>query len=151
MQEARFERHRVDLRSVLQPGMPLLLCREVQIGQILNNLLNNAFDAIVELDTPERWISIAAQQKNGAIEIDITDSGLGIDEEARQHLMEPFFTTKTRGLGMGVGLSLSRAIANEHGGTLELSQDRAHTCFRLVLPLHHEETPAPEFHLVGSL
>ncbi len=144
MQETRFDRHRVELRSDLQPGIPLLLCREVQVGQIVTNLLNNAFDAIVELDCPERWISIAGRQNGDFIEIDITDSGFGIDEDAREHMMEPFFTTKTRGLGMGVGLSLSRAIADEHGGTLELSQDRTHTCFRLTLPLQHEDALAAE-------
>ena len=49
--------------------------------------------------------------------------------------MEPFFTTKEFNLGMGVGLSLSRAIAQDHGGTLSLSKDTEHTCFRLVLPI----------------
>jgi signal transduction histidine kinase/PAS domain-containing protein len=146
MQEARFARHEIELRVALDPGLPLILCREVQIGQILTNLLNNAFDALVEQNCPERWVQVAVRQLDQSLQIDVTDSGLGIDEDARKHLMEPFFTTKTRGLGMGVGLSLSRAIATEHGGTLELSQDRIHTCFRLTLPLLHEDSPAPMAH-----
>jgi C4-dicarboxylate-specific signal transduction histidine kinase len=132
----------VELRSHVAADLPLILCREVQIGQIVTNLLNNAFDAITQQDCPERWVSVNTTLANEAIEIDVSDSGFGIDEESRKHLMEPFFTTKTRGLGMGVGLSLSRAIANEHGGTLELCPEVMHTCFRLVLPLKTDKHSA---------
>jgi signal transduction histidine kinase len=52
--------------------------------------------------------------------------------------MEPFFTTKELGGGMGIGLSLSRAIAQEHGGSLTLCCDVKNTCFRLVLPIQPE-------------
>jgi signal transduction histidine kinase/PAS domain-containing protein len=115
MQEGRFARHHVELRSQVAADLPLIVCREVQIGQIVTNLLNNSFDAITQQNCPERWVRVDTILTNDAIEINVSDSGFGIDEEARKHLMEPFFTTKTRGLGMGVGLSLSRAIANEHG------------------------------------
>ena len=54
--------------------------------------------------------------------------------------MEPFFTTKELGWGMGVGLSLSRAFVQDHDGTLTLCADTEHTCFRLVLPA----SPIPE-------
>jgi signal transduction histidine kinase len=49
--------------------------------------------------------------------------------------MEPFFTTKEVGKGMGLGLSLSRNIAEEHSGKLELTEESGHTCFRLTLPV----------------
>ena len=139
MQEARFERHQVALRTELAPELPLVLCRETQIGQIVTNLVNNSLDAITQQDCPERWVSVEASRSGDNVQIDVVDSGLGIDEESRKRLMEPFFTTKTRGLGMGVGLSLSRAIANEHGGSLELCQGMTHTCFRLLLPINSSE------------
>ncbi len=138
LQEGRFARDNIRLQSLAEPGLPQILCREIQIGQIVTNLLNNAYDAIVEQDCTERWVRIEACLAGEQIRIEVSDSGAGISEQARARLMEPFFTTKSNGLGMGVGLSLSRAIAQEHGGSLELRQDAPYTCFRLLLPIELE-------------
>jgi two-component system, NtrC family, sensor histidine kinase HupT/HoxJ len=80
-------------------------------------------------------MSLRTEHAEGEIYMNITDSGPGIEDRFKTHLMEPFFTTKEFGLGMGVGLSLSRAIAQDHGGTLTLCKDTKNTCFRLVLPI----------------
>jgi two-component system NtrC family sensor kinase len=114
--------------------VPDILCREVQIGQILLNLLNNAFDAIDGSATGERWVRVRASHGDGYIHIDVIDSGPGVAPEHREHLMQPFYTTKPLGAGMGVGLSLSRTIAQDHNGMLELADVDGHTCFRLSLP-----------------
>jgi signal transduction histidine kinase len=114
---------------------PLFLCREVQIGQIITNLLNNAFDSIVQSYSAERWVSLGAEYSNREIHIDVTDSGPGVEDHFKAHLMEPFFATKELGLGMGVGLSPSRAAAQDHAGSLTLRPDTEHTCFRLILPI----------------
>jgi C4-dicarboxylate-specific signal transduction histidine kinase len=135
LQQARLERHHVDVTMDMAPGIPLILCREVQIGQILTNLVNNAFDAITQSDSSEYWIEVSVKPAGDQVCIDVTDSGPGIEDHFRAHLMEPFFTTKELGLGMGVGLSLSRVIAQDHGGTLTLLEDAVHTTFRLTLPL----------------
>jgi PAS domain S-box-containing protein len=135
MQQTRFDRHNVEVRLTYNPGIPRLLCRPVQVGQILSNLLNNAFDAIVQTNSLGRWIHLTARCTGADICVDVADSGPGIEDHFKDHLMEPFFTTKEFGLGMGVGLSLSRAIAEDHGGSLSLLKDTPHTCFRLVLPL----------------
>ena len=135
LQQARFDRHGIELRLHFNSGIPDFLCREIQIGQIVTNLLNNAFDAIVQSDSAEHWISLETYCADGKIYMDVTDSGPGIEDHFKAHLMEPFFTTKELHLGMGVGLSLSRAIAQDHGGTLSLCRDTEHTCFRLVLPI----------------
>lgn len=138
LQHSRFETHNIEMIMRLEPDIPLLLCRDVQIGQILTNLVNNAFDAITQHNSEERWMSLSAGLYDGLLRVEVTDSGPGIDGEARANLMQPFFTTKTRGLGMGIGLSLSRAIAQDHGGSLALVDDPAHTTFRLTLPLEQE-------------
>jgi C4-dicarboxylate-specific signal transduction histidine kinase len=134
LQQTRFARYNIELRLAVDPGIPDLMCRQTQVGQILTNLLNNACDAIVQSDSTERWVSLSAGCYEGLLYVEVTDSGPPIDNALKTHLMEPFFTTKELGLGMGVGLSLSRAIALDHGGTLTLLDHTEHTCFRLVLP-----------------
>jgi len=154
LQEGRFARDNIRLESLAESDLPRILCREIQIGQIVTNLLNNAYDAIAgdkaEQNCAERWVRIEACRAGDQVRIDISDSGHGISEQARSRLMEPFFTTKSNGLGMGVGLSLSLAIAREHGGSLELRRETPCTCFRLLLPIEPEtgptdrQTPASE-------
>jgi C4-dicarboxylate-specific signal transduction histidine kinase len=143
MQEARFQRHHIQLTLKVPDDLPQMLCRETQISQIVTNLLNNAFDAIQQSNSEERWVGLTSEQRGAKIVIRVVDSGPGIEEKFRAHLMDPFFTTKKLGLGMGVGLSLSRAIAQDHGGTLALCPDDiGHTCFELVLPIDHERVEA---------
>ena len=148
MQEARFLAGDVELRLVIDPDLPLVLCREAEIGQILSNLLDNAFDAITQADSMVRQVSVTAARFEHEVRIDVSDSGPGVEERFRPHLMEPFFSTKELGLGMGVGLSLSRAIAQNHGGTLSLVEGAQDTRFRLVLPIpvdafNHEAKISP--------
>jgi len=138
LQQSRFARHNIKMSMVLEPEIPLILCREVQIGQILTNLTNNAFDAITQHNSEERWMSLRAGINDGRLLVEVIDSGPGVDGEARANLMQPFFTTKTQGLGMGIGLSLSRAIAQDHGGSLALVDDAENTSFRLTLPIDQE-------------
>jgi two-component system sensor kinase FixL len=145
LQGARFERHDVDLRIDLQPDLPYIACRETQIGQIITNLLNNAFDAVVIENGTQRSVTLSAACSKDQLWVDVTDSGPGLEDEVKAHLMEPFFTTKEIGRGMGIGLSLSRAIAQDHGGSLTLRDDTQNTCFRLVLPMHVDaDLSAPE-------
>ncbi len=145
LQQSRFERNGIALRVLIDDGLPAVVCREVQIGQILNNLLNNAFDAIVATITCSRaaggWVCIQTVAEGECVRVDVTDSGPGVPEEAKPHLMEPFFTTKEIGGGTGIGLSLSRAIAEDHGGTLVLVEHDGPTCFRLVLPVRQSVKP----------
>jgi C4-dicarboxylate-specific signal transduction histidine kinase len=132
--QLRYTTHGIAL--AIEPiAVPDILCREVQIGQILLNLLNNAFDAIDGATTRERWVRIRTIHTDGYIQIDVIDSGPGVAPEYREHLMQPFYTTKPVGAGMGVGLSLSRTIAQDHNGMLELADIEGHTCFRLSLPV----------------
>jgi signal transduction histidine kinase len=135
LQQARFAVQNIKVVLALESDIPLFLCREVQVGQILTNLLNNAFDSIVQSESVDRWVTLGAEFSNGDIHVDVTDSGPGIEDQFKAHLMEPFFTTKELGLGMGIGLSLSRAIAQDHRGSLILRPNTEHTCFRLTLPI----------------
>jgi signal transduction histidine kinase len=72
----------------------------------------------------------------------VIDGGPGVAPEHRERLMQTFFTTKSLGAGIGIGLSVSRTIAEDHGGQLELRESDGHTCFRLTLPI--KAAPAEE-------
>ena len=112
----------------------MISCREVQICQVLLNLLQNAYDELVDWEG-DRWVKLDVTYCPGWVVFSVSDSGPGIAAENRGHIMEPFFTTKPVGTGIGLGLSISRSIALEHGGTLEVDEASLQTCFRLTLPL----------------
>ncbi|WP_199694486.1 chemotaxis protein CheB [Sorangium cellulosum] len=107
-------------------------CYPVQIVQILINLLNNAVDAISSLR--ERWIRIEARSSDELVYVRVIDSGKGIDPALAEKIMTPFFTTKKEEHGTGLGLSLSRNIAQHHDGDLRLVMEHKNTCFELELP-----------------
>jgi len=131
---AKFKANSVDL--LLPDVVPdvIVPCREVQIAQALLNLLQNAFDAVLE-QNGERWVRLEVENGDNSVALSVIDSGPGVPVDLRTHIGEPFFTTKPVGKGTGLGLSLSKTIAEEHGGNLEYSDDHGHTRFSLVLPL----------------
>ena len=110
----------------------------VQISQVLLNLLNNALDAVESSD--EKWVRLETRNKNGFIELSITDSGHGIPEGLRQQIMDPFFTTKDVGKGTGLGLSISQTIMKSNDGYLFLDPEEAHTKFIMGLPIREESS-----------
>ena len=129
----RFKLHSVELRLADIPAATLQ-CRPIEISQIILNLLNNAHDAIENLE--ERWIEIGATVTNETVRIAVTDSGHGIAPEVVSKIMEPFFTTKGIGRGTGLGLSISSGIAKSHHGELFYDPSSANTRFILQLPLN---------------
>ena len=132
----RFRANNIRLAvSAIDPEA-VISCREAQICQVLLNLLQNAFDELVDLEG-ESWVKLNVSYCPGWVVLSVSDSGPGIAPEHRAHIMEPFFTTKPVGKGIGLGLSISRSIALEHGGTLELDEESPYTCFRLKLPILH--------------
>jgi len=109
----------------------------IQIEQVVLNLLQNAADAMA--GQTERRVDVATRLCGDMVEVSVSDGGPGLSHEARQHLFEPFFTTKPDGLGLG--LSLSRSIAEAHGGRLWAGDaEGGGACFRLVLPIDRRET-----------
>jgi two-component system sensor kinase FixL len=91
-----------------------VLVDRVQIEQVLLNLVRNAIEAMA--DQARRELVITAQTKGEFVEVTVSDTGLGLDMELQARLFTPFVTTKEQGLG--VGLSISRTIIEEHGGSI---------------------------------
>jgi PAS domain S-box-containing protein len=134
----RFKDHAVRLHLPDIDPAWTVCCREVQIGQVLLNLLQNAFDAVME-QPGERWIRLKVIMVDEAVEFSVTDSGPGIPPELKNKILEPFFTTKEVGKGTGLGLSLSRKIVEEHGSTLEIGEQAGYASFSFRLPMSRKE------------
>ncbi len=139
----RFLHHGVELRISEGDQMTQLQCRPIQVEQVLINLLNNAFDAL--LVAKKKWVEIGFRERKQEIEFWVTDSGPRISAEIADKMLLPFFTTKSVGMGTGLGLSISSGIARAHGGELFLDRYFDQTRFVLVLP---KTQPALSF---GSL
>ena len=140
--EARTRHVRVALE--LDPGLPPVKANRIQIEQVALNLVRNGVEAMVEGGGAERVLGVrTALTGDGAIEVVISDSGVGVGEDVRARLFETFFTTKAS--GVGVGLSISRSLVESHGGRLwaaEAPGDGA--AFHFTLPLTQAETDPDE-------
>ena len=109
---------------------------EIQVQQILVNLVKNSLDAIAELDRSGGRVEIAVVRAGAEVRISVTDNGPGVPEAYRSRLFDSFFTTKPKGVGLG--LSICKSIAAAHGGTLryETPEDGG-SRFSLTLPLSY--------------
>lgn len=115
----------------LDHELPPVLCNPVQIQQIIINLARNAVEAMEEIDTRE--LTIATCARSDSVEVTVADTGQGLVAEVAERLFEPFLTTKRN--GMGLGLSISREIAEAHNGRLvAAARPGGGTEFRLTLP-----------------
>ena len=118
----------------LQPDLPEaeIFADKVQIQQVLVNLLRNAADAVADQD--EQRVALRAEKTDGGVLISVSDNGPGLTDEVQCKLFEPFLSTKTS--GMGVGLSVCKTIVTSHKGRIWAEQNPGGgTIFRVLLPL----------------
>lgn len=108
-------------------------CRSHEIMQVLVNLLNNSYDAIVT--KTQKWIRIDVQQKGDQVEVAVTDCGSGIPAPIVDKLFMPFFSTKKVQYGTGLGLSISRNLIQRHQGKLEYQSNSPFTRFVVTIPI----------------
>ena len=106
-------------------------CHFTQIFQVFVNLISNSVDAIANLY--EKSIEITAVDLGDRIQVRFVDSGNGIPKEYQDKIFNAFFTTKDRGVGSGLGLSLCRKILEAHGGSLAIDNSAPHTTFLVEL------------------
>jgi signal transduction histidine kinase len=129
----RLARSRIAWRESIESALPPLPVDRVQIGAVLGNLLGNAIDALAA-SGPPRAIEVRARRVVAtAIRIEVRDSGPGVPVEVRDRLFQPMSTSKPE--GMGLGLAISRTIAERHGGRLWLDTESHQTNFCLELPI----------------
>ena len=100
----------------LAPGLAPAWCDRVQFLQVLGNLLLNAMDAMQDTAAVQRRISVATQALGQQLVLTVTDAGEGLSLQAKSHLFDAFWTTKRE--GMGLGLNISRHMAEANGGRI---------------------------------
>jgi signal transduction histidine kinase len=108
-----------DFKTDFDPNLPKVNVIPQDIGRVLLNLINNAFQACVEVEEP--FVQVATRKTENGIQISVSDNGPGIPENIKDKIFQPFFTTKPTGQGTGLGLSLSYDIIKAHGGSLSIS------------------------------
>jgi C4-dicarboxylate-specific signal transduction histidine kinase len=110
-------RSKVALRTELATNLPSVMGDRVQLQQVLMNLILNGIEALSTVENRPRDLVIRTQRSEGdQVRVAVQDSGIGFDPKNAERIFDAFHTTKSGGLGMG--LSISRSIVENHGGRL---------------------------------
>ncbi len=111
-----------------------------ELKQVILNILKNAEDALLENNIENATISIRGYQKELNTYIEIEDNAGGVSEEIKSRIFDPYFSTKSKKDGTGLGLYMSKIIVEEHcGGALELYNTEVGARFIIILPIKNEE------------
>jgi signal transduction histidine kinase len=131
----------VSIQTRLSEGLFPIHCDRVQLQQVVLNLLLNAVEAMGSSETGPRELLISTEQDRTGVLVAVRDSGPGIDPSHLERVFDAFYTTKSRGTGMG--LSICRSIVDAHGGRLwaEANEPRG-TVFQFTLPAVQSSTEA---------
>lgn len=113
--------------------LPEIVGDRAQIQQVLVNLLLNALDAVAGQDPCSRKVEVCAGASEAGVRIEVIDSGAGMDPSTQARIFQSFFTTKPQGLGLG--LSISQTVIDNHGGVLSVQSEKGvGSTFRVELP-----------------
>ncbi|MGJ7506561.1 PAS domain-containing sensor histidine kinase [Variovorax sp. GT1P44] len=131
---SELQRNRVSLRAEFCPALPLVKGDRIQLQQVILNLLMNGSAALSTVDDRPRQLQVRTERSaDGGLQLSVQDNGVGIGEVDADRLFEAFYTTKSQGLG--IGLSVSRTIVENHGGRLWAhANDGPGAIFTLSLP-----------------
>jgi PAS domain S-box-containing protein len=131
---AELQRRSVILRTKLAEDVPPVTGDRVQLQQVILNLVLNASDAMSEIDDRPRHLTIKTERyEPEGVCVTVQDAGVGIEPQGTDKLFEPFYTTKSK--GMGIGLFVSRSIIEKHKGRLWASSNDGHgATFSFTIP-----------------
>jgi PAS domain S-box-containing protein len=123
----------VTLETQLADHLPTVSGDRVQLQQVLLNLIMNAIEAMSEVEGPRTLFIQSVPGSGDGVAVRVSDSGPGLDSESLAHLFDAFYTTKSKGMGMG--LAISRSIIDAHGGQLTaISNEGRGATFQFTLP-----------------
>jgi signal transduction histidine kinase len=130
-------RHDVVLRTELAAEDPPVMGDHVQLQQVLLNLIMNGVQAMREVTERKRELTVSSTVEPGTVLVAVEDTGTGLHPAVAERVLEPFFTTKADGLGMG--LAVCRSIIDAHGGRLRVPPRAPHGAdVRFTVPLWAE-------------
>ena len=124
----------VTVSTEFQEDLPQIMGDRTLLQQVILNLVKNAIEAMGTVPTAIKSLRLATTQDgNSVVKLSVQDTGPGLNPENATHVFDPFFTTKSS--GMGLGLSISRKIIQDHGGDLQLTKISSNGCtFEITLP-----------------
>ncbi|HEV2424052.1 MAG TPA: ATP-binding protein [Terriglobia bacterium] len=138
---SELDRHGVALRCDLESGLPEVQGDRVELQQVILNLVMNSIEAMAPETGRPRVLAIGSKTaSDGAVQVTVSDSGIGLPAETPGRIFDAFFTTKPEGLGLG--LPISRSIIESHGGRLCAAGNEggSGTTLRFILPACDRET-----------
>jgi PAS domain S-box-containing protein len=140
MVQSAIAKNGISFSTRLMDGLVPVQGDRVQLQQVLVNLILNAVEAMSSIEDGTRELSIRTEQsQTGGILVAVHDSGPGVDPVNLERVFEPFYTTKTSGIGMG--LSICQTIINGHGGRLWMSANEPRgAVFQFTLPAVQENS-----------
>jgi signal transduction histidine kinase len=129
--------HRITVRTEFAEDLPNVFADRIELQQALFNVVSNAIEAMSGETDDQRILIVRTTRDTldgkGAVRIDVQDSGAGFDPEQKDQLFDPFYSTKSKRMGMG--LRISRSIIEAHGGRLSASVNEGPgATFTCVLP-----------------
>jgi len=141
--------HDVEVELDLDTGIPDILAEHNRLEQVFINLVSNAIDAMdvkdnrPEISDKEKRLTIKSFAENDHACVKVTDTGIGMSEEVKNKIFEPFYTTKKVGKGTGLGVSISYGIVQDYKGSIEIESEVGKgTTFTIKFP----QAPEIELH-----
>ena len=138
------QRNRINLQVELADDLPIVTGDRIQLQQVILNLLRNASDAMIDVHDRQRQLLIKTEREDGGhVGLSVRDAGVGLSPQSLDSLFDPFYTTKSG--GMGIGLFVSRSIVERHQGRLwgEPNQAARVQRLRFPFPAHRDSLDCP--------
>ncbi|MGE5606789.1 MAG: sensor histidine kinase, partial [Bacteroidota bacterium] len=129
--EKMFTLKNINIAKQCQAGSTIVKCDRVHIEEVLINILYNSIEAMPQGGA----INLTIYNKKRFINIDVADNGIGMSKSDMEHILEPFYSTKTAQKNLGLGLTYCFAVMKQHHGSLHITSDKNNgTTVTLSLP-----------------
>ena len=146
--QVRMKKLGITMETNMDEQIPPIQIQETPLQQVIYNLTSNAIDAMEKhdgtcmLSVTTKFLETEEENGNNQVEITVKDTGPGIPDDVQEKMFEPFYTTKSKDKGTGLGLPICKRVSEEHGGSLEVESEVGRgTCFRITIPAVESDEP----------